>query len=196
MAAGTMYTVEPSDTLPILATRFGVSRAAVVKANDMADDARVQVGQQLVIPGSGLSIPVDPYQPGRIGGLIKLAARQAGVDPYLAISVAWEESRLRQEARSGFGAIGVMQVEPGTARVVSEQLHERLDVEKLHDNVLVGVYWLRYLLNRYKGDESQALAAYYEGQANLTRHGYLRGAAKYVSDVTALQRSLRSIQTP
>ncbi len=43
-------------------------------------------------------------------------ARQHGVDPHLALAVAWQESGWQQRRISSAGAIGVMQVLPGTAR--------------------------------------------------------------------------------
>ncbi len=56
----TYYTVRPGDTLSAIAMRFGVSQAAIVRANNLADPWFIYVGQRLVIPG--LSKPAAVYQ--------------------------------------------------------------------------------------------------------------------------------------
>jgi LysM repeat protein len=45
------YTVQPGDTLMSIASRFGVSQAALMSANNLANSNLIYVGQRLTIPG-------------------------------------------------------------------------------------------------------------------------------------------------
>jgi LysM repeat protein len=47
----TSYTVRPGDTLAAIALRFGVSEAAIIRANDLSNASLIYVDQRLVIPG-------------------------------------------------------------------------------------------------------------------------------------------------
>jgi len=58
------YTVQPGDTLGIIATRFGVELAALAAANGIADVNLIDVGQVLVIPGAESLLPTAPARPG------------------------------------------------------------------------------------------------------------------------------------
>ena len=46
------YVVQEGDTLSSIAARFGVTEAAIQRANDLADPNAIFVGQELVIPRS------------------------------------------------------------------------------------------------------------------------------------------------
>lgn len=67
------YTVQPGDTLGVIATRFGVTLEALVAANGIADVNVISVGQVLVIPGADTLLPVAIAYPG--DSLAGLAAR-------------------------------------------------------------------------------------------------------------------------
>jgi len=59
------YTVQPGDTLNIIAQKFGVSWVDLAKANNIADPNHIVPGQQLVIPGAtspGTSATVPDVQ--------------------------------------------------------------------------------------------------------------------------------------
>jgi uncharacterized protein YgiM (DUF1202 family) len=135
------------------------------------------------------------YSPAQTRRLIDLQAHWYGVDPALALAIAWQESGFNQNIRSRTGAVGVMQVEPTTGRVVARLLGRSLDLTDENDNILAGVYWLAYLLRYYGGDERLAVAAYYEGQRNLARHGIWPITRHYVADVMALRAYFASTMT-
>ena len=94
------------------------------------------------------------------------------LDPALLAAVIYQESKFRANVRSSSGAIGLMQLEPATAKGIA--LHTggtRFRVEDLYDpeiNVRYGAWYLRHLLDKY-GDEETALAAYNAGQQNVDR---------------------------
>ena len=56
-SAAATYTIKPGDTLGAIASRNGVSVAALAKANDISDPNRVFAGQVLTLPGSTPSAP-------------------------------------------------------------------------------------------------------------------------------------------
>ena len=113
----------------------------------------------------------DPF--GDNESLVVQGARRFGIRPALALAVAWQESRLQQDAVSPTGAVGIMQVEPDTSKLAAKDLGVPIDPTTAADNVTAGLFWLHSLLNSYHNDEASALAAYYEGPGNLARRGYL-----------------------
>jgi LysM repeat protein len=52
---GTTYTVVDGDTLWDIADRFGTDVESIVAANDLEDEADIQIGQELIIPESDAS---------------------------------------------------------------------------------------------------------------------------------------------
>ena len=138
------------------------------------------MGQTLIIP--------SPYHPAKTRHLVAALARQYHLDPAFALAIADQESGFNENAISPTGAIGVMQVEPGTGKQLATDLGRSIDLGVERDNITVGVYWLAYLVRYYAGNERSAAAAYYEGQGNLAAHGYLAGTGQYVADVMALRQ--------
>lgn len=130
----------------------------------------------------------DPFGGNEI--LVVQGARRFGIRPALALAVAWQESRLQQDARSPTGAIGIMQVEPDTSKLVAKDLGVAIDPTTATDNITAGLFWLHALLTTYHDDEASALAAYYEGPGNLARRGYLDGTAEYVAHVRQVENAV------
>lgn len=190
----TSHTVRAGETLSTIAARYGTSIAAIARANDIRNPNFIFAGQHLSIPRGGggggaakVSGSVAPLpSPASIGGTLHRQAAAHGVDPALVKAVAWQESGWRQSARSSVGAIGVMQVMPGTADFVNSALgHGNLDVRKTEDNIHLGVAYLRHMLQT-TGSRRRALAAYYSGPGNV--QGRLKGYQKaYVRSVLALR---------
>lgn len=50
-AAGPIYIIQPGDSLSLIASRFGVTLADLMAANNMADANSISAGAQIVIPG-------------------------------------------------------------------------------------------------------------------------------------------------
>jgi hypothetical protein len=95
-------------------------------------------------------------------------AQQNNVDPALALAVAQAESGGQQYDSRGnlltspAGAVGVMQLEPGTAAAYGS------DPSNPAENIDAGTAYLGDLINQY-GDQGTALAAYNWGPGNLNR---------------------------
>jgi peptidoglycan lytic transglycosylase len=110
--------------------------------------------------------------PLRYQAIVRGHARNYDLDPALLAAVIYQESKFHAHARSGSGAVGLMQLLPDTAKGIA--LHtggSRFRVADLDDpeiNVRYGSWYLRHLLDKY-GDERTALAAYNAGQDNVDR---------------------------
>ncbi|WP_449413589.1 lytic transglycosylase domain-containing protein [Pandoraea soli] len=98
--------------------------------------------------------------------LVQRAAQVASVDAALLHAIIDTESGYDPQAVSARGAIGLMQVLPRTG--------ERFGVRRLEDpaeNVRAGASYVRWLLSRFDGDLTLALAAYNAGEGAVLRYG-------------------------
>jgi soluble lytic murein transglycosylase-like protein len=101
--------------------------------------------------------------PSPIATLLDAAASLNRIPNTLARAVAWIESRGNANAQSGAGAMGIMQLMPGTAQQLG--VTDPFDAEQ---NIAAGVEYLSKLLKKY-GNEAHALAAYNWGPGNVDR---------------------------
>ncbi|HEX8773565.1 MAG TPA: lytic transglycosylase domain-containing protein [Pyrinomonadaceae bacterium] len=97
--------------------------------------------------------------------IILRAGKQYGVDPRLLHAVIWQESKYKVMARSGAGAQGLMQMIPATARRFG-----CTDVNDPEANVQAGTRYLRFLLKRFNGNVSLALAGYNAGEGSVDKY--------------------------
>jgi hypothetical protein len=115
-----------------------------------------------------LSLSPAPVRAQDFDDLVRQAAERN------AIPAAWMQAVLRAEsagdphAVSGAGAMGLMQIMPGTWRDVRRALNLGADPFDPHDNIVAGTAYLRLLHDRY-GDAG-FLAAYNAGPARYDEH--------------------------
>jgi soluble lytic murein transglycosylase-like protein len=102
--------------------------------------------------------------------MVRDAARRSGLPPEFVESVAQVESGFRPNAVSPKGALGVMQLMPGTARTLGA------DPRDTAQNIDAGTRLLRELLLKYDGDVVKALAAYNAGEGAVDKY---RGLPPY-----------------
>ena len=107
------------------------------------------------------SAPVN----GQYGPLINAAATQYGISPALVEAVMWQESRYNHRAISSAGAIGLMQLMPGTARGLGVNPYDPWQ------NVFGGAAYLRTQLDRFGNNVPLALAAYNAGPEAVAKYG-------------------------
>jgi soluble lytic murein transglycosylase-like protein len=122
--------------------------------------------------------------PGPFGDLIAEAAERHGVSPSLVHAVIAVESNFEHRARSRKGAMGLMQLMPGTARqyAVANPYDPR-------SNIDAGTRHLRMLLDRF--DVSRALAAYNAGEGAVRRFG---GIPPFPETRSYVRRILRLVK--
>lgn len=197
------YTVEAGDTLSELASRFDVALDSLVEANGLADPDRLIAGTTLDVPGSQHSGATDPdagdgdppvgaVARADVGRLLERTATTHGWSPAFVKAVAWQESGWQQDVVSADGAVGIMQVVPGTADFVSARLAGRaLNLHNPRDNVLAGVLFLDYLYDLTGGDAQATLAGYYQGLASVRDHGRFPSTQRYIANVLALRERFR-----
>jgi soluble lytic murein transglycosylase-like protein len=120
--------------------------------------------------------------------LITEAALHAGLPPAIVHSVARAESGYRQDAVSPKGAIGLMQLMPGTAAALNA---DPLDPKQ---NAEAGAKYLRDLLQKYENDPhqvSKAVAAYNAGPAAVDRYD---GVPPYAETIQYVKRVLKQYE--
>ena len=119
---------------------------------------------------------------------VKRVARRHGVNQHMALAIAWQESGWQQHVRSSAGAVGTMQVMPGTGRWISTLVGRKLHLRRLHDNVVAGV--VLYKLLRRDHSVRGALAGYYQGLGSVHAHGMFKSTKRYVRSVKHHKRML------
>jgi len=104
--------------------------------------------------------------------IVRAHSRNYDIEPALLAAVIYQESKFRPDARSGSGAVGLMQLTPDTARGIAIRTGGRAfrtsDLTNPEINVRYGCWYLRNLFRKY-GDEKLVLAAYNAGQGNVDR---------------------------
>ena len=122
--------------------------------------------------------------------IIKQASSTHGVSEGLIKAVMHTESGFNVNARSPVGAQGLMQLMPATAR--------RFNVSNAYDpqqNIMAGAKYLAWLLKRFNGDQSLALAGYNAGEGNVSKYGGIppfRETQDYVRRVNSRYQNLYS----
>ena len=131
---------------------------STVRLTSMTFDAGV-IGNPSLRGYTAGSAQVDQY-------LVDSGTRN-GLDPLLLYSIMHQESSFKSHAVSPKGARGLMQLMPFTA--------VRYGVTNIFDpkqNIEGGARYLRFLLDRFDGDLSLALAGYNAGEGAVDKYGW------------------------
>ncbi len=126
--------------------------------------------------------PLTPHE------MVTRAAINAGLPPEIVHSVARAESNYRTDALSPKGAIGLMQLMPGTAAELNVDPHDPMQ------NVEAGARYLRDLLLKYENDPhqvSKAIAAYNAGPGAVDKY---KGIPPYRETVQYVNRVLKQYE--
>jgi soluble lytic murein transglycosylase len=98
--------------------------------------------------------------------IIRQQAHDKGLDPALVAAVIYQESKFSDRTSSA-GARGLMQITPDTANFIAKQSggirFTQADLATPQINIAYGTWYLRWLLNRYQGRTTLAIAAYNAG---------------------------------
>jgi hypothetical protein len=107
--------------------------------------------------------------------------KEFGLHPGLLDAVVFRESRGRMDAVSPKGALGIMQLMPGTAAELG------VDPRDLQQNIRGGALYLKRQIDRF-GSVPLGLAAYNAGPGSVMRYGGIppyRETRAYVSAIMA-----------
>ena len=102
--------------------------------------------------------------------VIRQQAAEKHLDPALIAAVIYAETKF-DPRNSAAGAEGLMQIMPGTAVYLAHRsgatTFTTADLATPQVNIAYGSYYLRYLLDEYHGNVTDALAAYNGGESNV-----------------------------
>ena len=101
-----------------------------------------------------------------LDAIFDAAGQKYNISPNLLKAVAKVESNFRADATSRVGAMGIMQLMPGTAKYLG--VTDAYDPEQ---SIMAGAKYLREQLDRFDGDVKLALAAYNAGWPAVKKHG-------------------------
>jgi soluble lytic murein transglycosylase-like protein len=121
--------------------------------------------------------------PTKYDELILQLARSYQLEPALVKAVMHVESAFNTGARSGKGAMGLMQLMPDTARRFGIR-----DAYNPVENVTGGVRYLRWLFRYFDGNITHVLAGYNAGEKAVSRYG---GIPPYSETRDYVRRVLR-----
>jgi hypothetical protein len=124
------------------------------------------------------------------GSLIYKEAKKNDIRPELIAAVVQAESRFKPTARSGAGAVGLMQLVPRTGRWMGAR-----DLTNPAQNIAAGAKYLKYLSGRFDGNETKIIAAYNAGEGNVKRFGGVppfRETRSYVKKVRNYEQDFKN----
>ena len=104
---------------------------------------------------------------------VKKYLNKRNIDEALIYGLIRQESRFVEKAKSGAGAIGLMQLMPATAKWTAKKLgmrnYRRRLVSRVDTNLMLGTYYLEYILTLFDNQSVLASAAYNAGPSRAKK---------------------------
>lgn len=108
---------------------------------------------------------------------IETWSHQRQLNPLLVTALIRQESHFEPKIRSVVGAVGLMQMMPGTAKWVAQRSNlKQYNLENPNDNIHLGTWFLDYTHQQYKNNSLLAVASYNAGPNNVSK--WLRNLGK------------------
>ena len=144
-----------------VATSFGLPRVAIQVSGVVRDRGILEIDDDIIYSAQ---YPLPDWEP--MGGW--------SIDRALLFAITKQESGFRTTAKSGVGANGVMQLMPGTAKLVAHKNKVKwsdVDMSNPEHNMFLGQQYIVDLLSQPVIDNSiiKMLAAYNAGIGNVVK---------------------------
>lgn len=126
---------------------------------------------------------------GEINALIERYSAKNNLDPTFVKAVVRQESGFNPKAKSCCGAMGLMQLMPGTAKGLGV-----VNPFNAEDNIKGGTKMLSNLLRTYGGRKDLALAAYNAGGGAVKKYGGIPPYAetqRYVKNILSMYGKMK-----
>ena len=117
---------------------------------------------------------------------------EMGLDPAIALSIAKAESGFCHEKKSRYGAIGVFQLMPATAKRMGYNPYH------IHENIKGGITYYKMMYKMF-GSMELALAAYNAGPGNVKKYKGIppfSETRKFVSSIMSSYKNLKNNPDP
>ena len=119
--------------------------------------------------------------------IFKEASETYGISEDLLKAIAYNESRFQPNATSSAGAMGIMQLMPGTAKAMGVE-----DAYDPYQNIMGGAKLLKYLSDLYDGNTSLMIAAYNAGTGTVAKYGGIPPLASVNSYISKIYDTMDS----
>lgn len=104
---------------------------------------------------------------------VNTLSKKFNLDPYFVMAFIREESYFNENAVSSTNAVGLMQLMPGTANYIiakySLDIPLDKDITDININILLGCTYLKYLEERFTGNDLLVAAAYNGGEGSVNK---------------------------
>lgn len=169
---------EAANELSIVRSRLSLDKDSLLKVSGLFYDAEDYTDSLHILRRNffetlergGDNVPVGFWRlayPLGYWGLIAMYAEMHRIDPFLLLAIVREESSFDPRAISRSGARGLMQLMPYTAEWISKRIGRERPLEDdlfaYELNISFGTYYLAYLLDRFRGNLTLAIAGYNAG---------------------------------
>ena len=99
-------------------------------------------------------------------------AKEYELEPYFLAAIIKTESNFNKDAASSKGALGLMQITEDTEVWISKRLgevYEKNSVLEPEKNIRYGSWYIKYLIDKYDGNQNLAILAYNAGFGNVDK---------------------------
>lgn len=155
----------------------------VIRILEALDSASGTSKRQLVQTVEQRPASSNPHRP--FSEIIREASNLYGIDEGIIGAVIKQESSFNPQAKSSCGAMGLMQLMPGTAKSLGVK-----DAFNPEENIMAGAKYLKQKLDEFNGSLPLALAAYNAGSGAVRKHG---GIPPYKETQAYVKKIMQSI---
>lgn len=177
--AGTLWQVEfPNQTQPTVAEQFTDGLMHLARGENLVGIDKISTLEDRETPAEkvdyqALSQQLTYWQaryPFPFLQEIETWSQQRQLNPLLVTALIRQESRFEPKIRSVAGAVGLMQVMPGTAQYIAEKINlPQYNLENPQQNIQMGTWYLDYTHKKFGNHSLLAIASYNAGWNNVSK---------------------------